>query len=74
MILTLTLLGLSFASTGLIVFELQNAPEGFEDQSGFHLVRKDPTRRETAAHKGIRTSPAGKPAAKNQLRSLTSPA
>lgn len=70
MVFTLALLGLSFASTGLIIFELQNAPEGFEDQSGFHLVRKDPARPETAA---VETSLAGK-RAKDRLRSLTSPA
>ena len=40
MIIALSLLGLSLASGGLIIFELRNAPEGYDDRDGFHFVRK----------------------------------
>lgn len=74
MIVALGLLGFSFASAGAILFELRNAPEGYEDHSGFHLVRKAANRREIGAFLRMETSLAGKQAARNRRVSLTSPA
>lgn len=73
MIIALSLLGLSFASTALVVLELRNAPEGYEDQSGFHLIRKAAAHRETGALERIKTSLVEKRSTKNG-RGLPSPA
>ena len=39
MIIVLAIAGLSFASAALLITELREAPEGFEDHTGFHALR-----------------------------------
>jgi hypothetical protein len=42
MFTVLILLGVAVVATGLIALELRKAPEGYEDATGFHAVRKVP--------------------------------
>jgi hypothetical protein len=42
MLIALSLLGLSVASAAILIRELRNAPEAYEDQAGFHVVDETP--------------------------------
>lgn len=43
MIVSLALLFGAFASFGVIAHHLQTAPEAFEDNTGFHIIKRLPT-------------------------------
>jgi hypothetical protein len=43
MLIVLSLLGLSVASAAILIRELRSAPEAYEDETGFHVVRPTAT-------------------------------
>jgi hypothetical protein len=85
-IILVNLLGLFSAAAALTIRELWRAPEGYEDQTGFHVVRKTAahpeasrfrtSRREGDASEGKKVFIAGKhiPKVRHGQRAMASPA
>ena len=40
MVFALSVLTIAFGGLGLIAHNLRNAPEAYEDETGFHLIRR----------------------------------